>query len=176
MTTFSIFNPAGSSEFNRLPISEGVKGCRNITSISSARFKISAGTDSTPGARAHSQSVGGTVFSRWVAGWQPHPRFGLEGGLHSAKDDVGARLYDAISVGARWRATAKWELEAFQTVNRLNGTALASAFTLRRYGHDFVFDLELSQRSAEGTSLGFSFRPLLGYRPSGLAQIDHWID
>jgi hypothetical protein len=117
-----------------------------------------------------------TVFSRSTAGFSPTPDIGVEFGLHTGRDNSLERVYDAGSVAASWRATEKWEFEVQNTVNFITGGRLAAQFVLRRYGHDFIFDLQIAQRSAEGTSIGFTIRPLLGFRGPNFGRIERWLD
>ena len=44
---------------------------------------------------------------------------------------------------------------------------------LRRFGHDFLFEIEFEDRTGEdGSSIGFSFRPLVGYKRSDIGVAD----
>jgi hypothetical protein len=95
----------------------------------------------------------------------PHEHVGVELAYNRGLDDNRALLYDAVSLGTRWEATPKWELEASQTLSQLDNSNLATEFLVRRLGHDFVFELSYGIRAGEGgSSLTFKWRPLLGWR------------
>jgi len=47
---------------------------------------------------------------------------------------------------------------------------------LRRYGHDLILDIEISERSGEGgTSVSFSLSPMVGWTRERLGLLDHWL-
>jgi hypothetical protein len=94
-----------------------------------------------------------------------HQDIGVEVAYNRGLDDQRLRLYETVSLGVRWDATPKWQMEASQTVSRIDDSNLANDFLLRRVGHDFIFELSYSFRSGEGgNTLTFKYRPLLGWR------------
>ncbi len=120
-----------------------------------------------------------TVYSRSALAFRPIDRLDLEAGYNSARKLDDTRLYDAITIGARFRPDAnpetnKWEIEGRETISQASGQ-LASSVTLRRFGHDFVFEFAFSFVAGEGSnSFSVNFLPLLGYHPSNLALLDRW--
>ncbi len=120
-------------------------------------------------------SDGDTEYSRTFLGFEPHPKLGIEFGYHRGLDDQDVRLYEAASIGARYRATSKWEFEAEQTYSIADGDGLSNELLVRRLGHDFIFEIEVGYRAGEGSSFGFSVIPDLSYRRSSLGLIDRWL-
>ena len=117
-----------------------------------------------------------TLYSRVALGLEVQDGLAMETGFHHGKDTSGGDLFEAASVAARWRISPKWELEARQTVSLLDSEGLSERVTLRRYGHDFVLDMELSNRSGEGgSSFSFSFSPVVGWASNRLGILDHWL-
>ncbi|MFT7484407.1 MAG: hypothetical protein ACI9F9_000247 [Candidatus Paceibacteria bacterium] len=103
----------------------------------------------------------------------PVPDVGVEIGYNRGLDERRVKIFDAVSLGARWNATPKWQVEGRQSISKLDNQALSSDFLLRRLGHDFIFEVAYGFRSGEGgNTLSFKYRPLLGWRePSfGLMQ------
>ncbi len=97
-------------------------------------------------------------------------------GFHQGKDAAGAQLFEAASVGSRWRVSPKWELEARQTISLIDSDELASRLVLRRFTHDLILDLELSERLGEGgSSVSFSLSPVVGWSRDRLGVLDHWL-
>lgn len=119
---------------------------------------------------------GETDYSRTLFGVEPTPGLDVEVGYHRGRDLAGLELYNAASVGARYQFTPKWEIEGRQTFSaRDSGDSLAYALTLRRIGHDFVFELENSVVAGEGrSSLRFKFTPLFAWRSSSPSMLDRW--
>jgi hypothetical protein len=118
---------------------------------------------------------GETQYSSSAMGFEPLRNLGVEFGHHYARDASDKTLYEAASIRARWRWTAKWELEAAQTQSLLENSSLGYAFVLRRLGHDFVFEIELGNRAGEGTSFGIGFEPRLTWKRDSLGLIDRWL-
>lgn len=116
-----------------------------------------------------------TQYSSSAMGFEPMRNLGIEFGHHYGRDALDETLYEAASVGARWRWTSKWELEATQTQSLLESRSLGSEFLLRRLGHDFVVELEIGYRAGEGTRFGFGFEPRLSWARSSLGLIDQWL-
>jgi hypothetical protein len=120
--------------------------------------------------------AGTTDYSRTLVGFEPTPGLDIEFGYHRGRDLAGLELFDAASVGARYQFTRKWEVEGRQTFSaRDSGDRLAYALTLRRIGHDFVFEIENSVVAGEGrSSLRFKFTPLFAWRSASPSLLDRW--
>ena len=117
-----------------------------------------------------------TLYSRVSAGLELRDGLAMETGFHHGKDALGEDLFEAASLAARWRLSPKWELEARQTVSLLDSEGLSERLVLRRYGHDFILDVELSNRSGEGgSSVSFSLSPVVGWTSDRLGILDHWL-
>lgn len=118
---------------------------------------------------------GTTPFSRTRLGFSPHQSVGVELAYASGRDEE-ARAFEAVSAGARWRATGKWEFEGRETWDLQDGAGLDTRILLRRYGHDFIFELEVADRAGEGQSLSIGVKPVLGFRRPQLGLIERWLE
>lgn len=119
---------------------------------------------------------GETDYSRTITGIEPYESLTLETGYHTGRDRFGDRLYNALSVGARYALSAKWELEGRQTFS-IGGQddRLAYAVSLRRFGHDFVFEMQNSYVAGEGVgSLRFNITPNFAWRRDASTLLDRW--
>jgi hypothetical protein len=120
--------------------------------------------------------AGETLYSRSAVGFQPLDDVGCELGFHRGKGTAGLELFEAATASARWRISPKWELGARQTISLGDSQQLASRLTLRRYGHDLILDMELSERLGEGgSSVSFSLSPVVGWTRDRLGVLDHWL-
>ena len=86
--------------------------------------------------------------------------------------DEEARLFEAVQVGLRWRASPKWELEGRQTIAVKNDGTLNSELFVRRFSHDFVTEIVIGNRSGEGSSFEISLKPLIGWTASRVGLSD----
>jgi hypothetical protein len=116
-----------------------------------------------------------TLYSRVALGIELREGLAIETGFHRGKD-----LFEAASLAGRWRISPKWELEARQTVSLFDpeepSGRLSERLVLRRYGHDFILDMEFSNRSGEGgSSFAVSLSPVVGWASSRLGILDHWL-
>ena len=118
---------------------------------------------------------GETVYDRTSLGWEPTRRLGFETGYFRGVDDDRNALYEAVTGAVRYRTYGSWEVEARQTLSLLEGGSLDTSVLLRRYGHDLVFELQISRRAGEGVSFGIGLNPLLGWRRPALGLLDHWL-
>lgn len=119
--------------------------------------------------------TGETDYSRTIAGFEPYQALTLETGYHFARDTLGLRLFEALTVGARYALSSKWELEGRQTLGV--GSAqdrLAYSVSLRRFGHDFVLEIQNSYVAGEGVSVRFNITPNFAWRRSDSALLDRW--
>jgi len=82
--------------------------------------------------------------------------------------------YEAATLAAIYRWTDKWEFEGEQTFSLTANDVLDSKLILRRYGHDFVFEIETGVRQGEGgPSFGIGFKPRFGWKPSRLGFLSY---
>jgi hypothetical protein len=115
-----------------------------------------------------------TPYSRTLLGIEPIPVLDLEAGYHSGRDESGVLLYDAVSLGARFSFSEKWQINGFQTVSATRDR-LSTRVGVSRFGHDYVFEIEYTFRAGEGgSSIGFNFTPLLMYREPALGLLGRW--
>ncbi len=118
-------------------------------------------------------SDGDTTLSYTSFSVLPWKRLGFEWAYNRALDDQRERYYDAMTVGAQWMASPKWQIEGRQTISRIDQANLDSTLLVRRIGHDFIFEVVYGFRAGEGrSSLTFNFRPELGWRQPGFGLID----
>jgi hypothetical protein len=118
---------------------------------------------------------GQTDYSRTEFGLRLTNGLGLEFGYRSAREESGARFYEAATAAARYRATPLWEVEIRETYSLQDELALHEKLTLRRLGHDFLFEIGIGNRRGEGgTTLSFTVEPLLGWRRGSLGLLDRW--
>jgi hypothetical protein len=114
-----------------------------------------------------------TEYSRALLAFEPLPAVDIELGHHFGRDPQTQRqLYEAVSLGAIWRFSTKWEIEGRQTLSSQGDGRLAYRLLLRRLGHDFVFDLETRFVAGEGESFGFRLTPLILWDPAGFSLLD----
>ena len=102
-------------------------------------------------------------------------KWDVEFGYHRGVDPTGVVLYEAASAGTRYRATDKWELELAETTSLFDNRNLASTFTLRRLGHDFVTEIQTSYTAGEGSSFSINLLPLVQWKPSTIGLLDRWL-
>jgi hypothetical protein len=116
---------------------------------------------------------GDTTLSYTGFSFLPWERLGFEVAHHHGLDDQRDLLYDALSVGAVWEASPKWQLEGRQSIARNGDSNLDSNALIRRIGHDLIFELQFSYRASEGrSSITFNFRPELGWRQPSFGLIN----
>ena len=116
-----------------------------------------------------------TVYSRTYFGFRPARPWDVEFGYNRGVDPTGLLLYEAATVGTRYRISHKWEVEAAETVSTLNSQRLDSVVTLRRLGHDFVTEIQVGYVAGEGSRFSINLTPLITYKPSGIGLLDRWL-
>jgi hypothetical protein len=116
-----------------------------------------------------------TVYSLSSLGIEPIPRLGFEFGYQQGRNEFGASLFRAASVGTRYRASSKWEFGVEHAISLLDEDALNTTVLVRRLGHDFVTELEYQDRAGEGNSIGISIQPQLSWRRTSLGLLDKWL-
>ncbi len=110
-----------------------------------------------------------TVYSSTSIGVQPSENWGMELGHQRGRDALGEAVFESASIASRYRWTPKWEFEGEVSIPILDDGEDRTALTLRRFGHDFLFEIEFEDRTGEGgSSVGISYRPLIGWRQSRL--------
>ncbi len=112
-----------------------------------------------------------TVYALTAVGFDLTENLRLVLGHRYGRDFDRDTLFEAASIAARYRWSEKWELEGEQVISVRSGGDLDTSGTVRRFGHDFVFEIEVSERAGEGTSISFSVRPRLGWDPSRLGGL-----
>lgn len=85
----------------------------------------------------------------------------------------GLALFESATVQARWTIDPKWELQLGQGVNLLGSGTLHSEFIIRRYGADFLFELEILDRAGEGgTTVRVNFAPMFAWKRKPLTILE----
>jgi hypothetical protein len=103
---------------------------------------------------------GSTDYARTLLSFQPIDRLDVDLGFTVGRDAADAKLFEAATLGAIYRFTPKWELEARQTLEIENGDSLNTKAIVRRFGHDLIVDYYVQRRSGEGgSSFGISIKP-----------------
>ena len=109
---------------------------------------------------------GESIYSHFSLGTRVHDDFGVQVGYTYGRDANLIKLFDTASISGFYRWTDKWEFEARQSFSLLEDQQLGFEMVLRRYGHDLIFELESKLREGEGSAIGFSVRPRLGFKPN----------
>ena len=112
-----------------------------------------------------------TRYALTAMGYRITEDLAIEVGHRTGRDLTDDRLFEAAVISALYRWTEKWEFEGRQVYSLLRDNGLDAGLILRRYGTDLVFELEFEVREGEGSSVGISFRPRFGFRPSRIGQI-----
>ena len=114
-----------------------------------------------------------TLYSRSILAIQPTESLLMQFGHQHAWENTGGGIFETASLDMRYRISRKWELGVTNYTNIQDGGSLASEFTLRRFSHDFVLELEVTRYAGEGgTGIGLNFMPLLAWKPDALGILD----
>ncbi len=114
-----------------------------------------------------------TLYSRTILAVQPTESLLMQLGHQHGWEETGGGIFETASLDMRFRISQKWELGVTNYTNIQDGGSLASEFTLRRFSHDFVLELEVTRYAGEGgTGIGLNFAPLLAWKPSSLGILD----
>ncbi|QDV04557.1 hypothetical protein Poly30_00480 [Planctomycetes bacterium Poly30] len=114
-----------------------------------------------------------TTYSRSALAIRPNDAFLIEFRYSQARAVDDSELYETGGILGRWRLDPKWELESRYIHDMKNDQQLLTELTVRRYAHDFVFDITFQDRSGEGgTNLSFNLVPLLGWTAQRLGMLD----
>lgn len=114
-----------------------------------------------------------TVYGRSTAAIAPSESWLLELSHRRGRGQDGAGLFETASFDTRWTLNPKWELQLGQDINVLGSGTLRSELVLRRYGADFLFELQIENRAGEGgTSVRVNFAPMVLWkrRPLGILE------
>jgi hypothetical protein len=116
---------------------------------------------------------GKTLYSRTILAVQPTESLLMQLGHQHAWEGIGGGIFETASLDMRYRINPKWELGVTNYTNIQDGGSLASEFTLRRFSHDFVLEIEVTRYAGEGgTGVGLNFMPLLAWKPDRLGILD----
>lgn len=114
-----------------------------------------------------------TIYSRSALAFRPNDAFLFELRYSQARAINRLELFETAAAVGRWRVDPKWEIEARYVQDLQNDQQLLTEGTLRRFAHDFVFDITFQDRSGEGgTNISFSLLPLLGWARGRLGMLD----
>ena len=113
-----------------------------------------------------------TVYSLSSLGIDPTEDLRIVVGHNRGLDADREPLFESALVGARYTWSPKWEFEARHRFPILARGEESTQGTIRRFGHDFVLEIEFEDRSGEGgSSVSFNLRPTLGWSPSRLSRL-----
>jgi hypothetical protein len=116
--------------------------------------------------------AGQTVYSLTALGLELSRNWGVELSHQRGRNEAGDAIFESASIASRFRWTPKWEFEGRVSIPILADGEDVQQFTLRRFGHDFLFELEFENRTGEGgSSVGIGFRPLVAWRQSHLGLL-----
>lgn len=116
---------------------------------------------------------GATIYGRSTLAVAPTDDWLLEVSHRRGRGADGRGLFETASFDARWTIDEKWELQLGQDINLLGTGALRSQFVVRRFGADFLFELEVMDRAGEGgTTVRVNFAPMFLWkrRPLGILE------
>jgi len=112
-----------------------------------------------------------TDYSRTLFGFEPFDPLAVEIGYNSARRRDLSSLYNVVTGAVRYRATPKWEFEGRGTMTTQGDERLASSLTIRRFGHDLILEIDISDVAGEGAAFSFSVIPVISWRDSGLGLL-----
>lgn len=116
---------------------------------------------------------GETVYTRSALAIRPDDEFVAELQYGQARAIDTTELYETAGLMGRWRVDPKWEIEARYVHDVRADEQLFTQVVLRRFSHDFVFDISVLDRAGEGgTTFSFSLAPLLGWSRTRMGMLD----
>ena len=114
-----------------------------------------------------------TTYTRSTFAVRPNDVYLVEVSYSQARAIDRQELFETAGVGGRWLIDPKWEVEARYSHDLRDDEPLLTEFVLRRFSHDFVLDMIFQDRAGEGgTTIGLSFKPLLGWTRDRLGLLD----
>jgi hypothetical protein len=117
---------------------------------------------------------GHTLYSNTAFGFEPHPKLDVETGYHRGDNPDFSVLFEAVSVGARYKLSPKWELQLDDWIALSTNTGYAHDFIIRRIGHDFVLDFGVNYREGQGAGFAFRFTPRFSWKRPGMGLMDRY--
>ncbi len=118
-------------------------------------------------------SAGETEYARSTFALRPDEDLIFELSHRRARGLDEGGIFETASLDTRWRIDPKWEIELGQDVAILGSGTLRNHVVLRRFGADFLFELEVEHRAGEGgTTFKVNFTPLFLWkrRPLGILE------
>jgi hypothetical protein len=116
--------------------------------------------------------TGRTRYTRTAVELFPRDDLDLEFAFSMGRDPADQKLFEAVTVGALYRFTPKWDIVGRQSWSLEGSQTLANSIGLVRYGHDLLFEIELRRRTGEGTSIGISIKPLFSAKKRSERRMD----
>lgn len=117
---------------------------------------------------------GHTQYSNTALGFEPHPKLDIETGYHRGDNPDNSVLFEAVSVGARYKLSPKWELQFDQWFALSENTGTSHDVVIRRIGHDFVLDLGVNYHEGQGAGVGFRFTPRFSWKRPSMGLMDRY--
>ena len=116
---------------------------------------------------------GATIYGRSTLAVSPTDDWLLEVSHRRGRGVDGLGLFETASFDARWTIDEKWELQLGQGINLLGSGTLRSEFVARRFGADFLFELEVLHRAGEGgTTVRVNFAPMFLWKRRPLGSLE----
>jgi hypothetical protein len=116
--------------------------------------------------------TGRTRYTRTAVELFPRDDLDLELAFSMGRDQLDEKLFEAVTVGALYRFTPKWDIVGRQSWSLDGDGTLANSVGIRRYGHDLLFEIEVRRRTGEGTSIGISIKPLFSAKKRSERRLD----
>ena len=116
---------------------------------------------------------GATIYARSTVALAPSEVWLFELSHRRGRGMDGAGLFETASFDTRWTVDSKWELQVGQDINMLESGILRSDFIVRRFGADFILELQVQHRAGEGgTSVRVNFSPMFTWKRSPLGILE----
>ena len=118
-----------------------------------------------------------TEFANTLLDIRPTEKLDLQFSFGTGRNLAGFQTFEAATFAALYRFTPKWDIEGRHTIDLNNSQeALNTAFTIKRYGHDLLFELRIRDRTGEGVSVGIGIKPLLSARKRPRSRLSLFSD
>lgn len=116
---------------------------------------------------------GSTVYGRGTLAIAPTEAWLFEVSHRRGRGVDGQGLFETASFDTRWTIDPKWELQVGQDINLLGSGALRSEFIVRRFGADFLFELQVVHRAGEGgTTVRVNLAPMFLWKRPPLGVLE----